>query len=76
MTTLTTPEQIGLYRLCTLRSMLKLEILGMTHKRTAYKSTAYAILKEELGLKGTKQSVLDQTIAIIEQRKKELIGSD
>ena len=75
MTALTTPEQIALFRLCTLRSMLKLEILGMTRKRTAYSSTAYAMLKEELGLKGTKQSVLDQTVAIIEQRKKELVGS-
>ena len=72
MTVLNTPEQIDLFRLCTLRSMLKLECLGMTRSRTAYKQTAYAILKEELGLKGNKEKVLDQVIAIIEQRKKEL----
>jgi hypothetical protein len=72
MTTLSHPDEIALFRLCTLRTMLKLEIRGMTRTRTAYKRTAYAILKEELGLKGNKEKVLEQVIAIIEQRKKEL----
>lgn len=43
-------------RLLTLRAMLKLEMKGMTRKGRS----AYAILKEELNLKGNKQSVYNQ----------------
>jgi hypothetical protein len=53
---LDTPEQIATFRLLTLRQMLKLEMLGMTRRGR----TAYSIIKEELGFKGSKQSVFDQ----------------
>ena len=69
MTTLSHPDEIALFRLCTLRTMLKLECLGMTTRKGR---TAYAILKEELGLKGNRDKVLVQVHAIIEQRMKEL----
>ena len=53
---LNTPNQIEHFRLLTLRQMLKLELLGM--KRSG--RSAYAIIKNELGLKGNKKSVFDQ----------------
>ena len=55
MTVITGPA-IQEARLLTLRAMLKLELKGMTRKGRS----AYAILKEELKLKGSKQSVYDQ----------------
>ena len=58
---LDTPEQINHFRLLTLRQMLKLELLGMSRRGRS----AYAIIKEELGLKGSKQSVFDQLSAIL-----------
>ena len=64
MTALTTPEQIDLYRLMTLRTGLRLEIKGMQMSRGR---SCYAILKAE-GYKGTKQKVLDQVMQDIEQR--------
>ena len=46
-------EQIAMFRLLTLRQMLKLEIKGMKrHGRSAY-----SIIKEELGLKGSRETV-------------------
>ena len=65
MTALTTPEQINLYRLCTLRTGLKLEIRGMQMSRGR---SCYAILKAE-GYKGTKQTILDKVIQDIEELK-------
>jgi anion-transporting ArsA/GET3 family ATPase len=53
---LDTPEQIATFRLLTLRQMLKLEMLGMTRRGRS----AYSIIKQELGLKGSKQSVFNQ----------------
>jgi hypothetical protein len=53
---LDTPEQIATFRLLTLRQMLKLEMLGMTRSGRS----AYSIIKQELGLKGSKQSVFNQ----------------
>jgi hypothetical protein len=61
MTTLTNPDQIAAFRLLTLRSMLKLEILGMTRSGRS----AYAIIKQESGLKGSKISVYNQLSALI-----------
>jgi hypothetical protein len=63
MSALTTPEQIDTYRLCILRSALKLEIIGMSRKG----QSAYAILKAQ-GFKGSKQVVLDQVINEITSR--------
>ena len=72
MTALTTPEQINLYRLCTLRTGLKLEIKGMQMSRGR---SCYAILKAE-GYKGTKQRILDKVIQDIKELKiQNLIGS-
>jgi hypothetical protein len=56
MNALTTPDQIQAYRRLTLIQMLKLEIRGM-HKKGR---SAYSILKEETGLKGTRQQLLEQ----------------
>ena len=55
------PHQIELYRLAALKSMLKLEILGMKrHGRSAY-----SIAKEEFGIKGNKKKVLEQITELI-----------
>ena len=63
MSVLTNPDAIDTYQLCTLRSALKLEIIGMKRKG----QSAYSILKT-MGYKGTKQSVLDQVINEINSR--------
>ena len=49
-------ESIEMYRLLTMYQMLKLETKGMKHSR----GSVYAMIKKEFGLKGTKQSVLEQ----------------
>jgi hypothetical protein len=51
------PNQIAHFRLLTLRQMLKLEMLGMKHSSG---KSAYAMIKRELGLKGSRQSVFEQ----------------
>ena len=51
-----TPEQIELYRLCTLKSALKLEVAGL--KRSG--QSVYSIVKKEFGFKGNKKKVLTQ----------------
>ena len=61
---LTTPTQIETYRICTLYQALKLETLGMRHSR----GSAYATIKKEFGLKGSKESVLKQFLVIKESR--------
>jgi len=62
-----TPEQIELYRLYVLKSALKLEITGMKRKG----KSAYSIIKQELGLTGSKSKVLDKLKAqIIKQEGK------
>jgi hypothetical protein len=60
---LTTPNQIGMMRLLTLRSMLRLELHGLTRRGRS----AYAIIKGEFDLKGNKQKVFDQYNAIVEE---------
>lgn len=60
-TMLTTPEQISAARLITLRGALKLELLGMKRRGRS----AYAIIKDEFGLKGNKQRVYDQFDEIV-----------
>jgi hypothetical protein len=61
MTMLTNPDQIAAFRLLSLRSMLKLEIHGMTRRGRS----AYSIIKSELGLKGNKIRVYDQLSAML-----------
>ena len=63
MTILTNPDQIAAFRLLSLRSMLKLEILGMTRRGRS----AYSIIKQELGLKGSKTRVYDQLSAMLQR---------
>lgn len=64
MTTMTksvvldTPEQIQMFRLLTLRQGLKLELKGM--RMSSKSRTAYSILKKEFGMKGSRQTVLDE----------------
>ena len=53
-----TPKDINAFRLLTLRSALKLEILGM--RPSSMRRTASSIIKAEFGFKGNKQSVLNQ----------------
>ena len=55
-------NNIDLYRLCTLKSALKLEILGMERRG----QSVYSIIKEEFGLKGNKQRVFEQFSAKVE----------
>ena len=66
MTILTTPDQIEGARLLTLRSMLKLEMKGMTRSRAP---SAYSMLKT-MGFKGTREQVLAQ----MDEIRNQLIG--
>ena len=54
MAAISDPNKIALFRLCTLRTGLRLEIAGM---RRAGKSS-YSILKTEYGYRGTRAAVL------------------
>ena len=65
MTTLTTPAQISLFRLMTLKAGLKLEIKGLRMSRGR---TCYAILKSE-GYTGTRETVLTALTQHIEELK-------
>ncbi|SVC96781.1 uncharacterized protein METZ01_LOCUS349635 [marine metagenome] len=65
MTTLSTTEAINAYRICALRSALKLEILGMKKRG----QSAYSIIKQEFGFKGNKQKVLEQLQSKIDEVK-------
>ena len=53
MTTITGKEQIDVFRARVLLRGLKLETLGMTKRG----QSCYAIIKQEYGLKGSKQKV-------------------
>ena len=59
--TITGSENINLYRLITLKHALKLETLGMKKRG----KSAYAVVKKELNLKGSKQKVYEQLENII-----------
>ena len=67
MITLDTPEQIDMFRFLSLKSMLKLECLGMKRRG----QSAYSIIKAEYGFKGNKKSVLEQMDKIIKEVKNE-----
>ena len=66
MTILTTPTEIEGARLLTLRSMLKLEMKGVTRSRAP---SAYSMLKQ-MGFKGTREQVLVQ----MDEIRNQLIG--
>jgi len=61
-----TPEKIDLFRFLSLRSALKLEILGIKRSR----QSACSIIKQEFGFKGNKKSVLQQMEELIAGMKK------
>ena len=54
MTMLTNPTQIATFRYCTMLRGLGLEIKGLRMSRGL---SMYALIKKELGLKGTKTDV-------------------
>ena len=54
MTMLTNPTQIATFRYCTMLRGLGLEIKGLKMSRGM---SMYALIKKELGLKGTKTAV-------------------
>ncbi len=58
-----TGDQIPLARLITLKHGLKLEMKGM---RVSRGRTCYSIIKDELGLRGNRQRVLDQLEEMLE----------
>ena len=60
---LDTPEQIEMVRYLTMWSGLKLEVKGMRLTRGV---SCYKMIKDTFGLKGSKQKVLDQFEAILE----------
>ena len=66
-----TPYKIDLYRLLALRAALRLEVVGLLRSRG---KSAYSIVKQELGVKGNKQKVLDQVNQIIQSIKEQQKG--
>lgn len=57
-------NQIEAIRLLTLRSMLELELKGLKRSR---RPSAYAIIKRDYGLQGSRESVLAQMHEIANQ---------
>lgn len=60
-------EDIGLYRLMTMKARMKMEVKGMSFSG---RSTS-AMLKDEFGWKGNKKKILEQLEALIEEKKQE-----
>lgn len=54
-------EQIAIFRLLTLRQMLKLEMQGMKRRGRS----AYSIIKAELGLKGSRETVFKELSTLL-----------
>ena len=65
-----TPYKIELYRLLSLRAALRLEVVGLKGRG----KSAYSIAKQELGVKGNKQKVLDQVNQMIQSIKEQQKG--
>lgn len=64
MMVLDNPRQIEAFRLRTLLKGLKLETLGMQMSRGR---SCYSIIKEDFGLKGSKQKVYDQFKQLLQE---------
>ncbi len=62
MTMLTNPTQINQFRYMTILRGLGLEIKGM---RVSKGMTMYALIKKELGLKGTKTAVYNELACML-----------
>ena len=65
-----TPYKIELYRLLSLRAALRMEVAGLKGRG----KSAYAIAKQELGIKGSRQKVLDQVNQMIQSMKEQQQG--
>ena len=65
-----TPYKIELYALLSLRAALRLEVVGLKGRG----KSAYSIAKQELGVKGNKQKVLDQVNQMIQSIKEQQKG--
>lgn len=63
-TVLDNPAQIEMFRYKTLLKGLRLEMVGMQMSRG---QSCYSIIKQEFGLKGSKQKVYDQFKSMLEQ---------
>ena len=62
MTILTNPTQIATFRYCTMLRGLGLEIKGL---KCSKGMTMYALIKKELGLKGTKTAVYNDLACML-----------
>ena len=62
MTMLTNPTQIATFRYCTMLRGLGLEIKGLNCSKGI---TMYALIKKELGLKGTKTAVYNDLACML-----------
>jgi anion-transporting ArsA/GET3 family ATPase len=60
-----TPEAINTFRLLALRGALKLEMAGMTKRG----QSAYSIIKQEFGFKGSREKVLQQLNEYVDELK-------
>jgi len=58
-----TPEGVKFVQMAARRAALKMEIAGMRRRG----QTAYSICKQVYGLKGSRESVLEQMDALIEK---------
>ena len=65
-----TPYKIDLLTLLYLRRNLRLEVVGLKGRG----KSAYSIAKQELGVKGNKQKVLDQVNQMIQSMKEQQQG--
>ena len=63
MTIITGKENIEMYNMIRLKYALKLELIGMKHSR----GSAYAFIKKQFNLKGSKQKVYDKLCELIKQ---------
>ena len=62
MSMLTNPTQIATFRYCTMLRGLGLEIKGL---KCSKGMTMYALIKKELGLKGTKTAVYNELACML-----------
>ena len=65
-----TPYKIELYALLSLRAALRMEVAGLKGRG----KSAYSIAKQELGVKGNKQKVLDQVNQMIQSMNEQQQG--
>ena len=64
------PYKLDLLTLLYLRRNLRLEVVGLKGRGR----TAYSVLKQELGIKGNRQKVLDQVNQMIQSMNDEQQG--